>query len=176
MIKIGRQVEEYICVPLRKPGLHDDSKGMEMNNTRIALAKIPASHRDLIDGPYRAALTIVMPDGQPQSNLVWVDYDGSHVLINTTLELQKRQNIRANPRVTLLVVDPKNTSGWIEVRGHVAQITQEGAVAHAYKLTQRYTGKRHFYGDIYEVEQQQRETRVTVRIEPVKVSLDAIFK
>ena len=81
-----------------------------------------------------------------------------------------------NPKVALLVVDPRNSSRWLEVRGTVTEITTKGAEAHADKLTQRYTCKQHFYGDIYPVEQKQKETRVIVRIEPIKVSLDAIFK
>jgi hypothetical protein len=62
------------------------------------------------------------------------------------------------------------------VRGRVAAMTEEGAIPHADKLTQRYTLKQRFYGDIYPVEKQAQETRVIVRIEPVKVSVDAIFK
>jgi PPOX class probable F420-dependent enzyme len=137
---------------------------------------IPDSHLDLLTRPVHGVLSTMMPDGQPQSSLVWVDYDGSDVLLNTTLERQKCRNMQADPRVTLLVVDPDNTTRWIEVRGRVAEITTDGAIPHADMLTQRYTGKQHFYGDIYPAEQQCRETRVIVKIEPVKVSLDAVFK
>jgi CubicO group peptidase (beta-lactamase class C family) len=49
-------------------------------------------------------------------------------------------------------------------------------ISHADKLTQLYAGKEHFYGDIYAVEQKQMETCVIVKIEPIKVSLDAIFR
>lgn len=118
----------------------------------------------------------MMADGTPQSSIVWVDYDGESVLVNTTLERQKGRNMRRNPKVTILVIDPKDSSRWIEVRGRVTEMTQEGAEAHADRLTQRYTGKQHFYGDIYPVEQQQKETRVMVKIEPIKISLDAIFR
>jgi PPOX class probable F420-dependent enzyme len=137
---------------------------------------IPDTHRDLLLGPIHGVLSTMMPDGQPQSSIVWVDYDGTYVLINTTLERQKGRNMRTNPKVALLVVDPKDGSRWIEVRGKVVEVRREGAEAHANKLTQRYTGKQRFYGDIYPVEQQQKETRVIVKIEPMKVSLDAIFK
>ncbi len=137
---------------------------------------IPDSHRDLLLGPYHAVLSTMMPDGQPQSSMVWVDYDGTYALINTTLERQKGHNMFANPKVSLLVIDPKNSSRWIEVRGKVVEIRRAGAEAHADLLTHRYTGKQHFYGDIYPVEQKQKETRVIVKIEPIKVSLDAIFK
>jgi PPOX class probable F420-dependent enzyme len=137
---------------------------------------IPESHRDLLVGSIHGVLSTVMPDGQPQSSLVWVDYDGANVLVNTTLERQKGRNMRGNPKVTLLVIDPQNSSRWIEVRGNVVEITREGAELHADTLTRRYTGMQHFYGDIYPPEQRRRETRVIVKIEPDKVVLDAIFK
>jgi PPOX class probable F420-dependent enzyme len=137
---------------------------------------IPDSHRDLLLRPVHGVLTTMMPNGQPQSSVVWADYDGRYVLINTTRERQKGRNMQTNPKVTLLIVDPDNVSRWIEIRGSVVEFTEDGAEAHADKLAQQYTGKQRFYGDIYPVEQKQRETRVIVRIEPIKVSLDAIFK
>lgn len=138
---------------------------------------IPDTHLDLLQTPVHGVLTTIMPDGTPQSSIIWVDYDGEYVLINTTLERQKGRNMRANPKVTILVLDPKNSSRWIEVRGEVKEITQEGAEDHADKLTQRYcANKLHFYGDIYPIEQKQKETRVIVKVQPRKVCLDAIFK
>jgi len=137
---------------------------------------IPDTHRDLLAEPIYGVLSTMLPDGQPQSSIVWTDYDGAYVLINTTLERQKGRNMCANPKVALLVIDPQNVSRWIEVRGKVVEICQEGAEAHADRLTQLYTGKKRFYGDIYPVEQKQKETRVIVKIEPLKISLDAIFK
>ena len=138
---------------------------------------IPASHLDLLQTPVHGVLTTLLPDGTPQSSLVWVDSDGANVLLNTTLERQKGRNLRRDPRATLLVIDPRNDSRWIEVRGRVASITTAGAEAHADKLTHRYNpDKQHFYGDIYPVAQRQKETRVLVTIEPVKVTVDAIFK
>ena len=141
------------------------------------MVTIPNTHVDLFQTPIHGVLTTIMPDGAPQSSLIWVDYDGEHILINTTLERQKGRNMQANPRVTILVIDPRDSSRWVEVRGCVSEITQEGAEEHADKLTQRYcTNKLHFYGDIYPVEQKQKETRVIVKVQPIKVCQDAIFK
>jgi PPOX class probable F420-dependent enzyme len=137
---------------------------------------IPDSHRDLFTGTVYGVLTTLMPDGQAQSSIIRADYDGQYVLVNTTLERRKTRNMRADPRVSLLVIDPADSSRWIEVRGRVVEVTPVGAEAHADRLTRRYTGKQHFYGDIYPVERRQRETRVIVRIEPLKVALDAIFR
>jgi PPOX class probable F420-dependent enzyme len=138
---------------------------------------IPNTHIDLLQKPVHGVLTTVMPDGMPQSSVIWVDYDGEYVLINTTLERQKGRNMQANPKVAILVIDPQDSSRWIEVRGQVREITPKDAEVHADKLTQRYCqNKQHFYGDIYPVEQKHKETRVIVKIEPFKISLDAIFK
>jgi PPOX class probable F420-dependent enzyme len=138
---------------------------------------IPNTHLDLLQTPVHGILTTIMPDGTPQSSLVWVDYDGEYVLLNTTLERQKGRNMQMNPKVTILVIDPKDSGRWVEVRGRVSEITQDGAECHADHLTRRYCiNKLHFYGDVYPIEQKQKETRVIVRIQPVKVCQDAIFK
>ena len=143
--------------------------------TPLVPAPVPGSHRDLLVRPLHGVLSTMMPDGQPQSSLVWVDYDGTHILINTALGRQKCNNMQANTKATLLVVDPNKTDRWIEVRGQVAAITTDGALPHADRLAQRYLGKRHFYGDVYKAEWQPYETRVIAKIEPLKVALDAIF-
>lgn len=136
---------------------------------------VPESHRDLFLRAVHGVLVTMMPDGQPQASIVWVDYDGEHVLINTTLERQKGRNMQTNPRVTVLVVDPENTSRWVEVRGRVTEMTRVGAEAHADRLLLRYSGKKRFYGDVYPVAQRLRETRVIVKIAPTAVAHDAIF-
>ena len=138
---------------------------------------IPDSHRDLLLEPVHAVLTTMMSDGQPQSSMIWADYDGEYVLFSTTLERQKGRNMQANPKVTLLVVDPQNGNRWIEVRGVVAEMIQDGVEVFADRLTRLYTDnrKQRFYRDMFPVEQQRKETRVLVKIDPVKIALDAIF-
>lgn len=139
--------------------------------------KIPDSHMDLLLDPVNGILTTVMPDGQPQMSIVWADYDGQHVLINTTLERQKGKNMRANPMVNVLLIDPNNGSRYLEIRGEVAGYTEDGAIQHVDKQTQAYSNhkQKHYYGDIYPVEQREKETRVIFKITPKRVNTDAIF-
>ncbi len=122
------------------------------------------------------ALTTIMPDEQPQITPIWCNLDRDYVLINTMRGFRKEKNMRENPKVTLLTNNPKQPLHSIEIRGIVIEMTEEGAEVHADKLTQLYTSKQRFYGDIYPVEQKQKETRVIVKIEPLKISRDAIFK
>jgi PPOX class probable F420-dependent enzyme len=139
--------------------------------------QIPDTHKDLLIEPINGVLTTMMPDGQPQMSIIWVDFDGEYVLINTTLERQKGVNMRANPKVNVLVIDPKNGSRFLEVRGEVVEITDESAILHADKQTQAYSNnmQQRFYGDVYPVGQQEKETRVIVKISPKKITTDAIF-
>ena len=139
--------------------------------------KIPESHLDLLLQPINGALTTMMPDGQPQMSIVWADYDGENVLINTSLERQKSQNMQHNPKVNLLLIDPQNGARFLEVRGIVDEITEEGAIPHADKQTRAYSNnaKQRFYGDIYPEDQQLRESRVLVKISPIKITTDAVF-
>ncbi|HEX2883825.1 MAG TPA: PPOX class F420-dependent oxidoreductase [Candidatus Limnocylindria bacterium] len=134
---------------------------------------IPASHLDLLTRPICGVLTTIGRDGQPQSSLVWVGHDGGFALVNTTLERQKGRNLQANPRVSLLVVDPDDTSRFVQVRGD-AELVTDGALAHLDALTRRYTAHPRYYGFVYPVEQAARETRVIVRIHARRVTLDAI--
>jgi len=138
---------------------------------------IPKSHSELLLRPIHGVLTTMMPDGQPQMSIVWVDFDGEQVLINTTLERQKGKNMQTNSKVNVLVIDPQDGTRFLEVRGDVTEITQDGAIAHADKQTRLYTNnvKLRFYGDVYPEEQMAKETRVIVKIIPKKISTNAIF-
>lgn len=138
---------------------------------------IPKSHLDLLLEPVDGVLTTLMPDGQPQMSVVWADYDNGSVLINTTLERQKGKNMRTDPKVNVLLIDPSNGNRYLEIRGRVLGYTQEGAITHADKQARAYSNnkKNHFYGDIYPIEQKKLETRVIFRISPIKVNTYAIF-
>ena len=134
---------------------------------------IPESHLDLLGGGAHGVLTTLMPDGQPQSSLVWVDYDGACACLNTTRERRKGRNMAADPRVSLLVVDPDDTGRYLLIRGK-AELAEADAVEHLDRLTRRYTRHPRYYGYIYPLEQTSRETRILCRIHADKVTLDAI--
>jgi PPOX class probable F420-dependent enzyme len=134
---------------------------------------VPASHLDLLRRPVCGVLTTMGGDGQPQSSLVWVDHDGACARVNTTLERQKGRNLLANHKVSLLLVDPDNTSRYLQLRGD-AELVTDGALAHLDALTRKYTRHPAFYGYVYPVAQRWRETRVICRIHARRITLDAI--
>lgn len=135
---------------------------------------IPDSHCDLIDGPYWAALTTIMPDGQPQCTPIWCNRDGDDILINTMQGFRKEKNLRANPQVSLLVYDPRRPTRNIEIRGRIVEMTTDGALEHLDALTQLYMRKpdAHFFGDSIPAALQASYTPVKIRITPSRVRVE----
>jgi len=138
-----------------------------------AAPTVPASHVDLLIRPICGVFTTMGPEGQPQSSLVWVDFDGTCARVNTTLERRKGRNLLADSKVSLLVVDPDNTGRFIQIRGD-AELVRDGAVEHLDALTRAYTRHPAYYGHIYPAGQRALETRVTCRIHARRITLDAI--
>jgi PPOX class probable F420-dependent enzyme len=134
---------------------------------------IPATHIDLLTRPICGVLTTMNPRGRPESSLVWVDHDGACARINTTLERRKGRILRENPRLSLLIVDPDNTVRYIQIRGD-AELVTDGAREHLDVLTRAYTAHPGYYGHVYPLEQETRETRVICRIHAHRITLDAI--
>src|SRR6267142_2345015 len=101
---------------------------------------VPEKYKDLFQKRAFASLATLMPDGRPQVTPVWVDFDGEHVIFNSAKGRQKDRNVRRDPRVALAIIDPDNPYRYMEIRGKVAEITEQGANEHINKLAKKYMG------------------------------------
>lgn len=139
------------------------------------MKRIPASHLELIDGPYTVALSTVLPDGQPQTTPVWCNRRGDDIFINVMKGFRKEKNMRLNPKVSLLVYDPKNPLHNIEIRGLVIEMTEGGAVEHNDELAQLYMKKpgAKFFGDAVPAELESRYIPVRVKIAPTHIRVES---
>jgi len=125
---------------------------------------IPQQYADLFEKQAFGNLGTLMKDGSPQVTPVWVDFDGKHVRFNSAKGRVKDLNIRRDPRVAITLQDPANPYRYLEVRGRVVEITENGADDHINKLSQKYLGK-----PIYPFRKPD-EVRVLYKMEPQKVS------
>jgi PPOX class probable F420-dependent enzyme len=125
------------------------------------VARLTESQARMFTEPYYAVATTVRPDGSPQSTVVWVDYDGENVIFNTAEGRAKPRHIRANPQVSVTVVDPEDAYRWIAVSGP-AQMTEEGAAEHINDLAHKYWGRD------YNLPAGQQ--RLIVRVKPERVT------
>jgi PPOX class probable F420-dependent enzyme len=126
------------------------------------MATIPASHADLLNKPAFAHLATLNADGSPQVTPVWVEFDGTNVIVNTAQGRVKAKNLARNPRVALSIADPENPYRYLGIQGRVVEMTEAGADAHIDKLSQKYLGKNYPY-------RAPGEVRVMAKIAPEKV-------
>jgi PPOX class probable F420-dependent enzyme len=117
--------------------------------------------RTLAKGRNFAALTTLLPDGQPMTHVMWVDCDDEHLLINTEAHRQKFRNMRRDPRVAVTIWDEADPYGYAEVRGEVVDtVAGPEARAHIDELSMKYRGHEYRTGIVSE--------RVIVRIRPFR--------
>lgn len=102
--------------------------------------KVPEKYIDLFQKRAFAHLATLMPDGSPQVTPVWVDYDGTYVLVNSSRGRQKDRNMQRDGRVAVEILDPDDPYRFLQVRGRVVEITEQGANDHIDKLARKYRG------------------------------------
>jgi PPOX class probable F420-dependent enzyme len=124
------------------------------------MEKVPAKYQDLLSDQTKAFadLATLMPDGSPQLTPIWFTTEGDYFVINTAKGRVKDRNMRQNKQVALTIIDPKNPYRYLEIRGHIAEITEQGAVAMIHKLSHKYNNQ--------DYPLVQGETRVTYKIAP----------
>ncbi len=131
-------------------------------------AVIPASYRDLLEGPYVVTIGTLMPDGRPQLTAMWCTVEGDEVLFSTTKGRQKYRNLTRDPRATLLAFAPDNPYRTIEIRGTV-EVSEEGGVELINRLAKLYRGKDEYYGGVAPASLRDQEVRVVCRLRPQRV-------
>lgn len=155
---LNADTRRAVMVPGRFKGLFN-AKEPKMTDV------IPRDYLDLFEKPAFAHLATLMKDGSPQVTPVWIDYDGKHILFNSALGRVKDKNVRRDPRVAMSIQDPQNPYRYLQIRGRVVSITQDGADEHINMLARKYLGKPEY------PYRQPGEVRVLYRVEPEKVSV-----
>ncbi len=108
------------------------------------MKSIPDSHQDLLyeETAAYAYLSTVMADGSPQLTPLWFNTDGKYILINSAKGRVKDINMRARPQVALLITDPKDPFyRYLQIRGRVVDVMEEGANEHMNALSLKYDHK-----------------------------------
>jgi PPOX class probable F420-dependent enzyme len=107
---------------------------------------IPEAYRDLLKDEVRAYafLATTMDDGSPQVTPLWFDVEGDRLRINTARGRVKDRNMRARSRVALAIFDPGNLYRYLQVRGMVVEMREQGAEEHIRALSSKYRGTPEF--------------------------------
>ena len=131
------------------------------------MATVPASHSDLLTTKLAFAhVATLNGDGSPQVTPVWIDFDGTNVLVNTAKGRVKARNFAREPRVAISITDPENAYRYLGIQGRVIEMTEAGGDAHIDKMAKKYLGK-----DSYPY-RTPGEVRIIVKIAPEKVHVN----
>ena len=122
-------------------------------------AVVPESHADILSKKGFAHVATIGPDGTPQSNPVWYDWDGSDVLFSQTTGRQKYRNLQRNDVLALSIVDPDNPYRYLEIRGRVT-IEDDPGNAFINKMAKKYLDQDEYPWT------QPGDVRVVVRVHP----------
>ena len=125
------------------------------------MPEIPASHRDLLEGQF-ATLATVGRDGRPQLSEIWFLAEGDTVDTSLNTSRQKTRNLRANPAVTVFLLDLDVPYRYLEIRGD-AEITPDDGYAFADKLGAKYQADLRAHD-------RPGHSRVKITIHPVRIN------
>jgi PPOX class probable F420-dependent enzyme len=125
------------------------------------MVAIPEKYADLLQNRKAfAALATLMPDGTPQVTPIWFDYTNGKIRLNSAKGRTKTRNMTEGAAVALSIMDPENPYRYLQIRGRVTRVTEQGADAHIDSLAKKYLDKDKYpFG-------QPGEQRVTFEVEP----------
>lgn len=128
-------------------------------------ASIDDRSRELLDAKNFAHVATLASDGWPHQAVVWVEADGDEILLNSAEGRAWPNNLRRDPRITVVVANLENPYEYVTIKGKAVEITPDGADEHIDALAKKYLD-----ADTYPF-RQDGEVRLKIRIEPDKVSL-----
>jgi PPOX class probable F420-dependent enzyme len=91
--------------------------------------------------PNPAVIGSVRPDGSPHTAATWYDWEDGRVLLNMEDTRVRLGYLRADPRVSITVLDDDNWHHAVTLMGTVVSIEEDPDLHDIDRLAMRYTGK-----------------------------------
>jgi PPOX class probable F420-dependent enzyme len=126
---------------------------------------IDARGEKLLKGKNFCHVATLRSDGTVHGVPVWVDMQDGMPVLNTAEGRAWPRNLERDPHLTLTVPNWENPYEYMEIRGHVAARTHDGADEHIDALAKKYLGE-----DSYPY-RRPGEQRVIIRVQPEHVYL-----
>lgn len=104
------------------------------------MQEIPEELAYLLRTNVLAHVSLAEADGSIVTHVMWVDFDGSHILTSSPRESYKSRAFRSRPQVAVSVVDPADPWRRLSISGRVTQIRNDEGLEFINKLSVRYVG------------------------------------
>jgi PPOX class probable F420-dependent enzyme len=126
--------------PPRAPACADPQGTLVYHLATVA-ATIPDELTDLLTTNVLGHVSAVRRDGSMAHYLMWMDWDGEHVLTSSMVGSRKAAHWVRDPHVTVSVVDDDNDWRFLIIRGRVVETRPDDGLAFIDKMSERYTGQ-----------------------------------
>ena len=90
--------------------------------------------------PNPAVITTLRRDGQPVSTATWYVWDDGRVLVNMDEGRKRLEHMRADPRVSLDILDQDSWYNHVSIIGHVGEIYEDTDMSDIDRIARQYTG------------------------------------
>ncbi len=87
-----------------------------------------------------AHVSLTEADGSLVTHIMWVDYDGEHILTGSPTESYKSRALRLRPNVAVSVMDPADPWRRLSISGRVTEFRPDEGLAFINMLSGRYVG------------------------------------
>lgn len=102
--------------------------------------EIPAEFHELLSSTAVAMVGTIGRHGEPQVTPLWFLWDGERVRISLVDGRQKLRNLRRNPAISVVIVDPAHPTYYIELRGRIDDLVPDPEFALEQAIARKYTG------------------------------------
>lgn len=102
--------------------------------------RVPDDLIDLVTTDRLGHVSAVRADGSIATYLMWIDWDGEHVLTSSAVGSRKGAHWRRNPQASVSVVDRDDPWRYVIVRGRMTDIRPDEGLVFIDEMSQRYTG------------------------------------
>jgi PPOX class probable F420-dependent enzyme len=114
---------------------------------------VPPDLAYLLTTDHIGHVSFIRLDGTIGSTLMWIDWDGEHVLTSSPVGSYKGRVWRANPAISVSVVDHHDDWRFVTVEGRVTEIRPDIDLAFIDLMSQRYLGmsyrRRNFEREVF---------------------------
>ena len=101
---------------------------------------LPDHIRAFLTRAQPAVIASVRPDGQPVSVATWYLLDGDEVLVNMDAGRRRLDYLRADPRVSLTVLDGADWYSHVSLQGRIVRWRDDEGLVDIDRLSSQYRG------------------------------------
>ena len=108
---------------------------------------LPQHLDEFLAKPNPSVIATLRPDGSPHTAATWYLWEGGRVLVNMDEGRKRLEHLRANPRVSLTVLDDESWYRHVTLVGRAASIEPDSELADIDRLSRHYMGNAYSQRD-----------------------------